>query len=277
MKIIHVLLSCSWGMIRERRTSIHSNETIIFFDNLDEGCGKAPTLEKGEVSNGCAKKALHGDVCAITNCLGGESFMTCSCTERQADTSIFLKKDAGCEWEIDMATYQELCIDATTTTEETTTTTTVPPTTSATTTSTTTSTTTTTTTTTEPPKRCDALDNDNGAWDCTDGYNVGSVCKLHCDDNYVHKPKHGRKRKCKCKTYKAGNPKNRPWKRKECQWSAKRLRFNHGLFPTCEFEAPPAFLKLASVNPEKKLDLNFNVRKSDHKELKQVGNLIVAV
>lgn len=190
--------------------------------------------------------------------------MTCSCIKEKSN--IFLKREK-CKWNIDTASYQELCTDATTTTTTTTTTST---------------TTTTTTTTTQPPKLCSPLDNNHGKWKCSDGFNKGSMCLLNCNDNYHHVPQHGRKRKCKCKTYKGGNPKDRPWKREECQWSAKRLKFNQGKFPTCEFEAPRAILKMVSHhggNHQSSVishtESGIQITPPENKKIRQVGNILV--
>ena len=85
-----------------------------------------------------------------------------------------------------------------------------------------------------------------------------------------------------------GNPKNRPWKRTECQWSAKRKLHKSNLFPECEFRpsersmGPIAFLKSArinSVNDDEQMQYfsqNLSIQQGTS-HIRRVGNIIVKV
>jgi len=206
-------------------SSVKTANTTIWVEDPGEPCGKIPTPEYGIVDQKCKKKqGFHGDECEIT-CFGGTSKYTCSCTEKQSGSKLVIAKDS-CDWILDEESYSNNCDGWTTTTTTTSTTTTT------TTTTTSTTTTTTTTTTTVRTDICEPLTDPNGKWKCTDDFFGGSQCKLKCQKG--HKPVNGRKRKCKCKHYKGGNPKNRPWKAVSCQWSAKRQRFFDQKYPGCQ-------------------------------------------
>ncbi|CAG5096964.1 Oidioi.mRNA.OKI2018_I69.XSR.g14867.t1.cds [Oikopleura dioica] len=113
---------------------------------------------------------------------------------------ILLKSDE-CRWKVDEESYQTNCVDA---------------------------------------GKCEELQDDFGSWSCSDGLKKGSVCELTCVENYSYNVGNGRRRKCKCKNYKGGNPKNRPEKMRACQWSAKRNRFR-------KISIQPAFRKIFST------------------------------
>jgi len=256
-------LSAAANGNRDRRSILKAGfqatvakNTTIWLDDPGEPCGKVPTPEWGVVTGDCKNK-FHDDECQI-DCLGGNSKYTCSCTEQVQGSKLVIARDS-CEWILDRETYEDNCEGVTTTTS--------------------TTTTTTSTTTTTKPDVCEPLNDPFGKWKCTESAAEGSNCKVKCKPGY--KPVNGRRRKCKCKVYKGGNPNDRDWKRIKCQWSAKRQRFFKERYPHCaKVDKTEEFDEVVDVTTHQFEQIvneaELGVVLDDSIEVKRVGDIIIA-